>query len=66
MRMNIEAERSRLGYTKAEVSEKLNITQNTYNRYLRGGDIPSDVLVKMASMFHCTTDYLLGLSTKPT
>lgn len=66
MRMNIEAERSRLGYTKAEISEALNITQNTYNRYLRGGDIPSDVLVKMARMFHCTTDYLLGLTSKPT
>lgn len=64
MRMNIEAERSRLGYTKAEVSEKLKITQNTYNRYLRGGDIPSDVLIKMAEMFKCTTDYLLGLNEK--
>lgn len=66
MRMNIEAERSRLGYTKAEVSERLDITQNTYNRYLRDNDIPSGVLIKMAKMFNCTTDYLLGLTTKPT
>lgn len=66
MRMNIEAERSRLGYTKADISDKLKISQNTYNRYLRGGDIPSDILVKMAEIFKCTTDYLLGLKDQPT
>lgn len=66
MRMNIEAERSRLGYTKADISDKLKISQNTYNRYLRGGDIPSDILVKMAEIFKCTTDYLLGLKDQST
>lgn len=59
MRRNIEAERARAGMTKAEVCENLDISQSTYNRYLRGTSIPSDVLVAMAELFGCTTDYLL-------
>jgi len=62
MRNNIEAERARAGLTKKDLALKLGISQKTYSLYVRGiNPIPSDTLVKMARMFHCQTDYLLGL-----
>lgn len=62
MRVNIEAERGRLQLTKEEISKELGISSKTYLHYIRGNTpIPSDVLVKMATLFHCSVDYLLGL-----
>ena len=67
MRVNIEAERGRLQLSKEDISKELGITSKTYLSYIRGNTpIPSDVLVKMARMFGCTTDYLLGLQTNNT
>lgn len=60
--VNIEVERVRQQLNKGELSKKLGITSRTYANYVRGeSPIPSDVLIKMALLFHCTTDYLLGL-----
>lgn len=62
--VNIEVERVRHQFKKEELSKKLGITSRTYANYVRGASpIPSDVLIKMAVIFHCTTDYLLGLNT---
>ena len=63
MRVNIEAERGRKQYTKAQLSERLGITQTTYNNYVKGAPIPSDKLELMADIFDCSVDYLLGLDT---
>ncbi len=64
MNVNIEAERARSQMTKEAVAAKIGITQKTYSNYVKGATpIPSDVLVKMANLFHCTTDYLLGRDT---
>lgn len=64
MKVNIEAERGRLQMTKEELSRDLGITSKTYLSYVRGGTpIPSDVLIKMATLFGCSVDYLLGLSS---
>lgn len=58
---NIERERAGHGFTKTEIASKLNITYTTYQSYVSGKrHIPSDILIKMADMFHCSTDYLLG------
>lgn len=54
MRMNIEAERARNGLTKTKLSEILGISLPTYNSYISGGSIPSDVLDKMADLFGTT------------
>lgn len=63
MNCNIEAERGRLQLTKAELSKMLGVTQKTYVSYVNGKTpIPSNVLMSMAKIFRCTTDYLLGLS----
>lgn len=62
MNVNIEAERVRLQLTKEEISAKLGVTSKTYTSYVRGNTpIPSDVLIKMARLFRCKSDYLLGL-----
>ena len=61
MRMNIEAERARAGMTKNELSEKLGISQKTYVQYVNGSPSSSDVLEKMAVLFNCSIDYLLGI-----
>ena len=61
MRMNIEAERARAGMTTNELSEKLGISQKTYVKYVNGSPISSDVLEKMAELFNCSIDYLLGI-----
>lgn len=62
MNLNIEAERARRQMTKETLSKSLGITTKTYNNYIKGDTpIPSNVLLDMASMFGCTTDYLLGL-----
>ena len=64
MRANIEAERGRLQLSKEDMSKDLGITSKTSLSYVRGTTpIPSDVLIKMAKRFGCTTDYLLGLQT---
>lgn len=48
---------------QADVAEYLNCSQVAYSYYEIGSrDIPTDVLIKLAKYFHCSTDYLLGLS----
>lgn len=64
MLRNVEAERGRLQLTKTKLCEKLGITTKTYNGYLSGTAIPSDVLINMSSLFDCRVDYLLGLSDR--
>lgn len=59
MRMNIEAERARRGLSKTKMAEILGISAQTYNSYVRGGQIPSEKLLKMADIFGVTCDYLL-------
>lgn len=58
---NIEAERGRMQLSKEQLSKLLGITSKTYLSYTRGRAIPSSILVKMAKLFDCSTDYLLGL-----
>ena len=48
---------------QADLAEYLNCSQVAYSYYEIGArDIPTDVLIKLAKYFHCSTDYLLGLS----
>lgn len=65
MRMNIEAERARNGMTKTKLSQILGISLPTYNSYVSGSSIPSDVLDKMADLFGTTSDYLLRRYDQP-
>jgi len=48
---------------QADVAKYLNCSQVAYSYYEIGArDIPTDVLIKLAKYFDCSTDYLLGLS----
>lgn len=63
MRVNIEAERGRMQLTKGALSSALGITTKTYNGYLNGAPIPSDILEKLKAMTGRSIDYLLGLDS---
>lgn len=46
--------------TQRQIAALLGISQPQYNRYEQGyRDIPTDLLIKLADIFHTTTDYLL-------
>ena len=60
-RTNIEAERGRMQMTKGQMCEALGVTLKTYNGYIDGNPIPSNVLEKLRSMTGKSVDYLLGL-----
>ena len=62
-RVNIEAERGRLQMTKTDMCNKLDITLKTYNGYIKGAVIPSNVLEQLRNMTGRSIDYLLGLDT---
>jgi len=62
-RANIEAERGRLGMSKLQISEVLGVTPKTYNAYISGGPIPSDVLLKLRELSGRTIDYLLDVES---
>ena len=55
--------RKAANYTQQELAEKLDVTQQTVGFWetgRRNPDVP--MLVRLAGIFHVTTDYLLGLS----
>ena len=49
--------------TQQQVAEYLGMKQPQYFRYENGTrDIPSDVLIALAKLYHVSTDYILGLT----
>lgn len=51
--------------TQNQVAEYLHMKQPQYYRYEQGlRDIPSDVLIALASLYKTSTDYILGISDK--
>lgn len=62
----IEDERELLNMTKRKISDVLEISTRSYWNYISGGTIPSYVLIRMARLFGCSTDYLLGLTNERT
>lgn len=52
-------------YTQVFVAEYLNLQRSVYRRYESGErEIPVWALIKLASLYGCTTDYLLGLTDR--
>lgn len=61
----IEAERARRGYTIEEFALKIGVYEKTYRNWKKDNKpITSDVLVRIAKLFDCSADYLLGLTDK--
>lgn len=52
-------------YTQAQLSQKLGLTKSVISAYETGLRLPSyDILIRIAEIFHVSTDYLLGLERK--
>jgi len=53
--------RKKAKYTQQELSEKIGVPLTTYANWEQGTRHPDyDVLVKLANIFYCSTDFLLG------
>ena len=51
--------------TQIEITDYLNMQRSVYRRYETGErEIPVWAVIKLAQLYHVTTDYLLGLSDK--
>lgn len=49
--------------TQKQVSDYLNIRQNTYSQYETGHrQLPTDALIALAEFYKTSTDYLLGIT----
>ena len=59
--------RSKNGITQTRLAQLLNITKSVVSYYERQERMPSpDVLIKLASIFHVSVDYLMGIDKKKT
>ena len=63
---NIEAERVRRGWSRAELAGKLRVSYSTFKNWMRGEtDIPCSKVIEMSELLSCSTDYLLGMDSLP-
>ena len=63
---NLRKVRKIRGFTCESLGERLNVEKSTVSRYERSEIQPSkEVLIKMAEVLSCTTDYLLGITNNP-
>lgn len=52
--------------TQKQLSKVLNCSQQVYSNYELGQrDIPTDILIKLASLYNVSVDYILGVSDNP-
>ncbi len=64
---SIASERVRIGLSQEDLAAKLNRKSlATVASYESGGEIPSSKLIAMTELFHCSADYLLGLTENRT
>ncbi|MDL2253038.1 helix-turn-helix domain-containing protein [Ruminococcaceae bacterium OttesenSCG-928-I18] len=62
----IQELRKRAGLSQTELAKKLGVVQSTLSYWEQGKyDIDNDSLLRLAEMFDCTTDYILGRSDSP-
>lgn len=57
---NIEAERARHGLNADDLAQQLGVSRKTLYNWTENGKIPATALVRMADIFQCSVDYLLG------
>lgn len=57
--------RKQAGLTQSQVAERVGVTKSVVSFYEKQERSPSpDVLIKLAAIFHVSTDYLLGLEKR--
>lgn len=60
----IKTLRTQTGITQKQLAERLGVTKSVVSYYELLERSPSpEILVKMAQIFHVSTDYLLGMKT---
>ena len=53
-------------FNQTQLEKKLCISQATYSRYENGKlDLPTEILIRLARLYHTSTDYILGLTDNP-
>lgn len=58
--------RKQKGWSQKETAAKLGVSQAVLSHYEKGiRECGLDFLVKLSELYHCSTDYLLGLSQAP-
>jgi len=63
--MRLKALRESRHLSQKEVAERLGLTRATISAYERNTKTPSvDILVKIALLYHSSTDYILGLEDR--
>lgn len=69
MKNLIKSERARIGLNQAELGVALNqpVSERTVREWEKGNSpIPSFQLLNLIQIFHCSVDYLLGLTDERT
>jgi len=57
----LRAERIKHNLSQQQVAEYLNVKRETYTMYEIGKNIPpTENILKLAELYKCSTDYLLG------
>lgn len=55
--------RTAKGMTQEELAHRINVSKAAVSAYENGSRFPSyDVLIKLARLYHTTTDHLLGIT----
>jgi len=64
--MNLKKARKNAGLSQNDIAKKLNVSQGAVSQWEQGIRQPShEVLVKLAEMFDCTIDFLVGRTDDP-
>ena len=65
MGYNLKLLRKEKGLTQKQVADRIGLAISAVSSYESGSRYPSyDILIKLAHIFHVSTDYLLGISDK--
>lgn len=57
----LKAERKKQGMTQQQVADHLNMARGAYAQYETGKNLPPvNILAKLADLYKCSVDYLLG------
>lgn len=58
---NLKEERKKHGLTQQQVADYLNMSRGAYAQYETGKNTPPlDTMVKLADLYKCSIDYLIG------
>lgn len=59
MLTNVLAEAARMRLTRKELADRLDVSLPTLRSWISGKPIPSNKLIEMTNLFHCSADYLI-------